>query len=78
MYVYLYTTLTPKIKGKGKIYLIYRSHIQVCNIESIAQLSVRYKHLFITFRTILKSFDEMVTSHQLYIYKQPKPLRLCV
>ena len=69
--IYIYTTLTPKIKGKGMlIYLI--SHTQVCDIKNIAHLSVRYKiyrtlNLIKTFQAILKPFYEMVISHQLYI-----------
>ena len=67
----IYTTLTPKIKGKGmQIYLI--SHTQVCDIKNIAHLRVRYKiyhtlNLIKTFQAILKPFYEMVISHQLYI-----------
>ena len=66
-----YTTLTPKIKEKGMhIYLIL--HTQVCDIKNIAHLSVRYKRyrtliLIKTFQTNLKSFYEIVISHQLYI-----------
>ena len=68
---FLYTTLTPKIKGKGmQIYLI--SHTQVCDIKKNAHLSVRYKRyrtliLIKTFQTILEPFYEMVISPQLYI-----------
>ena len=71
IYIYIYTTLTPKIKGKGmQIYLI--SHTQVCDIKNIAHLSVQYKiyrtlNLIKTFQAILKPFYEMVISHQLYI-----------
>ena len=68
-YIIIYTTLTPKIKGKSMhIYLI--SHTQVCDIKNIAHLSVRYKKyrtLIKTFQTNLKSFYEIVISHQLYI-----------
>ena len=71
IYIYIYITLTPKIKEKGMhIYLI--SHTQVCDIKNIAHLSVRYKKyrtliLIKTFQTNLKSFYEIVISHQLYI-----------
>ena len=66
--IYIYTTLTPKIKGKSmQIYFI--SHTQVCDIKNIAHLSVRYKkyRLIKTFQTILEPFYEMVISHQLYM-----------
>ena len=71
VYIRIYTTLTPKIKGKGmQIYLI--SHTQVCNIKYIAHLSVRYKKyrtfiLIKTFQSIIKFFDEIVINHQVYI-----------
>ena len=68
IYIHIYTTLTPKIKGKSMhIYLIL--HTQVCDIKNIAHLSVRYRTLILikTFQTNLKSFYEIVISHQLYI-----------